>query len=78
VGFDRGVTTMRYQAHNGQAKPPSRLEFDYDNLRKTVNSDKMRVRAIDDQGYIIMNDVQFHDRPTSPAEPGTTQKATAE
>ena len=78
VGFDQGVTTMRYQAHNGQAEPPSRLEFNYDDLRKTVNSDKMRVRAIDDQGYIIMSDVQFHDRPTPPAEPGVTQKAPAE
>ncbi|MEE8451951.1 MAG: metallopeptidase [Thermoguttaceae bacterium] len=68
IGFDKGATTMKHEAMYETAEPPTCVEFPYEELQRTVESDKMRVRAIDDQGVIMMRDIRFQ----SPAPKQTT------
>jgi len=67
IGFDKGATTMKHEAMFDAPEPPTCVEFPYDEIQRTVESDKIRVRAIDDQGIIMMMDVQFHTPPPEQA-----------
>lgn len=65
IGFDRGVMTVAFHAFLDAPDPPKQLGFDLKEIRKATGAERVRVRVIDSQGYILMQDVRI------PAEPET-------
>ena len=64
---DKGTTTMFHASMHDAPEPPRRVDFSYDEVQRAAGTDKLRVRAIDDQGVIMMMDVQL-PKPSPPVK----------
>ena len=75
VGFDRPPDTVTFTPFLNTPDPPRRAGFRWDQLRQIIGSGKMRLRVIDEQGFILMPEVEFPEAPAA-AEP-QEQEATS-
>ncbi len=63
---DKGTTTFHASMLDA-LEPPRRVDFSYEEVQRAAGTDQLRVRAIDDQGVIMMMDVQL-PRPLPPVK----------
>ena len=59
IGYDNDRTTMTFNQFLDAPKPPKQVGFNLDELRRIVGSDRIRVRIIDDQGHLVMTELDI-------------------